>query len=276
MPELPEVETVRSQVAPHVEGRTITAAWARLERITKPSVGQLVEGTTGRRITAARRHGKQLYFVLDDASCLLVHLGMSGRLAVYHAAPPEPLPRHVHGVFALGQAWLVFTDPRTFGELRWEPDESFCAHLGQEPLAASFDPRAVVQAWRGRRVKLKAALLDQRVVAGVGNIYADEICWQARVHPEQRLCDLAARKLLEVAELIAPVLRRGVEARGATLRDGGYQDLFGVEGDYLPDAYGRTGEPCNRCSTPLVRGTLGSGKSARSYHCCPRCQRLRG
>ena len=126
---------------------------------------------------------------------------------------------------------------------------------------------------RYKATPIKAALLDQRLVAGLGNIYADEVCWLARVHPAKRACDISLARLKAVVAQVRPVLQRGVDARGATLKDGGYQDIFGEEGDYYPYAYGNTGEPCQRCQSLIQRGVLGPGKSARSYHFCPRCQR---
>ena len=275
MPELPEVETLRRQVEPYVTGRVIVRSWARLERITRPSVHAFVTSTQGRGVNAVRRHGKQLFLELDHGGCLLIHLGMSGRLAVAPSAPLPDQSRHVHGFWELDTgAALVFTDPRTFGELRFEADASFTARMGADPTLPGFEVERVVRAWRGRRVRVKAALLDQRVVAGVGNIYADEVCWLAGIHPEERLDALSDGELRALVEHVAPTLLRGISARGATLKDGGYQDLFGVEGAFIPDAYGRTGDPCRRCGVLIVRGTLGAGKSARAYHACPGCQRL--
>ncbi len=274
MPELPEVETVRRQLAPEVVGERIVAAWARLERITQPSVHELVARTEGRRILGAHRKGKQLYFSLEGGGFLLVHLGMSGRLSVEPARRGAARRPHVHGVFRFeSDRQLVFYDPRTFGVLAVEPDEAFLRRMGPDPTTAEFDPDDLVERMRGRSVRVKSALLDQRLVAGLGNIYADEVCFQAGVHPGRRLHAVSTRRLRTLVSHIRPVLERAIEARGATLKDGGYQDLFGDEGLYYPDAYGRTDEPCGRCGTAIRRGVLGSGKGARSYHYCPRCQR---
>jgi formamidopyrimidine-DNA glycosylase len=279
LPELPEAETIRRQLAPHIEGARIVASWARLPRITRPDVETFVARTQGQRIVAARRHGKQLYFPLEDGWNLLVHLGMTGRLQV---APPSAeragagadTDRHIHAVLDLdnGQR-LVFRDPRTFGALAVEPDLAFLERMGPEPLADDFDEAALARVLRARTSPLKSLLLNQGIVAGLGNIYADEVCFLAGVHPAKRAHRVPLKRLAAVVSHMAPVLRRAIEARGATLKDGGYQDLFGEEGIYHPHVYGRTGEPCTQCGSAIARGVLGAGKSARSYHFCPRCQR---
>jgi formamidopyrimidine-DNA glycosylase len=280
VPELPEVETVRRQLARQIVGDRIVHTWARLPRITKPSVREFVAETEGHKILDACRRGKQLYFPLDSGAYLLVHLGMTGRLFV--EAPtkkkfdPEALHKHIHAVLVLNDTRrLVFADPRTFGSLEVTEELKFLSKMGPEPLDDDFDGDAIVEKLAKRSVKIKAALLDQALVAGIGNIYADEICFLARVHPEQRANDISKAKLREIVGLIRPVLERAVAARGATLKDGGYQDTFGIHGEYHPHAYGRTGEPCENCGTAIQRGTLGPGKSARSYHFCPKCQPLK-
>ena len=272
MPELPEVETIRRQVAPWVVGRRIVTAWADVPRRVTPDLATLMREARGRRIIDACRHGKQLWFPLEGSWHLLVHLGMSGRLQVVVAGGEAS--RHLHARFTLddGQE-LQFTDPRTFGAVGVAPDLGFLAAVGPDPLTDAFDAEAVVEALRGRRTAVKAALLDQKMVAGLGNIYADEVCWLARVHPMQRADRIARARLRLLVSHVRPVLERAIVARGATLKDGGYQDLFGRAGEYFPYAYGTTGEPCQRCGRAMQRGTLGAGKSARSYHFCPRCQR---
>jgi formamidopyrimidine-DNA glycosylase len=154
-------------------------------------------------------------------------------------------------------------------------DLPFLTTMGPEPLDADFDEAALVARLASRTVKIKAALLDQKLVAGLGNIYADEVCFLARVHPAQRACDVSKAKLKALVGAIRPVLERAIAARGATLKDGGYQDTFGQFGEYRPLAYGQTGMPCSRCGTPLQRGVLGEGRSGRSYHFCPHCQPLK-
>jgi formamidopyrimidine-DNA glycosylase len=282
VPELPEAETVRRQLEPQIVGKKIIAAWARLPRRTFPSIAEFIENTHGTRIVAAKRRGKQIYFPLDNELHLLVHLGMTGRLHVAQEPEyshgkeidPEGVPKHVHALLRLeDKSHLVFTDPRTFGAVGVSRELPFLQTMGPEPLDEDFDEAALVEKLSKRIVKIKAAILDQKLVAGLGNIYADEVCFLAGVHPETRACDVSLRKLKALVAQMKPVLEKAIAARGATLKDGGYQDTFGAFGEFIPAAYGRTGEPCLNCGALIQRGVLGPGKSARSYHFCPRCQK---
>jgi len=280
MPELPEAETVRRQLEPQIVGARITATWARLPRITQPSIAEFIETTVGQRILDARRRGKQLYFPLENGASLLVHLGMTGRLHVEditaHELSEEHLHKHIHAVLRLDNGrQLIFTDPRTFGALGVARELAFLKTMGPEPLDEDFDERALARKLATRATKIKAAILDQSLVAGLGNIYADEVCFLARVHPEQRACDVSPAKLRLLVSHMRPVLERAIAARGATLKDKGYQDTFGEYGEYYPHAYGNTGLPCGTCGAIIQRGVLGPGRSARSYHFCPKCQRLK-
>ena len=278
MPELPEVETVRRQLEPQIVGRRIVQSWARLPRITQPSIDAFVAGTQNQTIQAARRRGKQLYFPLESGANLLIHLGMTGRLHVEDAAHPfdeAQIHKHIHAVLRLDNGrQLVFTDPRTFGALAVSADTAFLNAYGPEPLDDDFDEEAMARSLARRIIKIKAALLDQKIVSGLGNIYADEVCFLARVHPETRACDVPPEKMKLIVSHMRPVLQRAIAARGATLKDGGYQDVFGEFGAYIPHVYGRTGDACAICQTPIQRGTLGPGRSARSYHFCPKCQKV--
>jgi len=279
MPELPEAETVRSQLEPRLVGRRVERAWSRLERLTSPDIATWTRELQGATIVAALRRGKQIYFPLSSGSNLLIHLGMTGRLHVEPDSPafdPSTVPRHVHAAVCLDNATrLIFTDPRTFGAVGVSRELPFLQAMGPEPLDQGFDEAALVARLRGRRTKIKAAILDQALVAGLGNIYADEVCFLAGVHPEQRACDVPVDKLQVLVSRMKPVLQAAIESRGATLKDKGYQDTNGSFGEYRPLAYGRKGEPCGSCGTSMQRGVLGPGKSARSYHFCPRCQPLR-
>ena len=276
MPELPEAETVRAQLEPQIVGQTITQSWARLPRITLPDIETFQAQTQNARIVAAKRRGKQIYFPLDNDWHLLVHLGMTGRLHVeadHDLFDSETLPKHVHGVLRLSnQTRLVFTDPRTFGKLGVSQDLPFLSKMGPEPLDEDFDLAAFVTRLHARKTKIKTALLDQILVAGLGNIYADEVCFLAGVHPATRACDIPLDVLQVLAGHMKPVLQRAIAARGATLKDGGYQDTFGQFGAFIPQAYGRTGDPCDICGTLIERGVLGASKTSRSYHFCPTCQ----
>jgi formamidopyrimidine-DNA glycosylase len=280
MPELPEAETVRAQLEPQLVGRRIESAWARLDRIAKPSAAAWAADLQGAYISGARRRGKQIYFPLDTGSHLLIHLGMTGRLHIESDVPsfdPDTAHKHVQAVVRLDNATrLVFTDPRTFGAVGASRELPFLSAMGPEPLDEDFDGAALAARLSGRKTKIKAAILDQALVAGLGNIYADEVCFLSGVHPEQRACDVPLEKLQVLVSHMKPVLEKAIAARGATLKDGGYQDTTGRFGEYRPLAYGRKGEPCHNCGASIQRGVLGPGKSARSYHFCPECQPLNG
>jgi formamidopyrimidine-DNA glycosylase len=279
VPELPEAETVRRQLAPQIVGKKILHSWARLPRRTFPSIGEFIENTRGATIVDARRRGKQIYFPLDNDLHLLVHLGMTGRL---HVAPREysfdveTLPKHVHALLQFeDESQLVFTDPRTFGAIGVARELPFLSAMGPEPLDEDFDHAALVRKLSTRHTKIKAAILDQKIVAGLGNIYADEVCFLARVHPATPANKVPMSKLRVLVAHMKPVLEKAIAARGATLKDGGYQDTFGDFGEFLPQVYGRTGKPCETCGKPIERGVLGASKTARSYHFCPKCQTLK-
>lgn len=289
MPELPEAETVRRQLEPQLVGQKIVSAWARLPRRTLPSIAEFIENTRGVRIVAAKRRGKQLYFPLDNELHLLVHLGMTGQLFIANGrlsitdltdlhspfAVGNSQAKHIHAVMELGSGdSLIFADPRTFGAIGIARELPFLDVMGPEPLDDDFDEAALVRKLQARSAKIKAALLDQKLVAGLGNIYADEVCFLARVHPAQPANEVPLKKLKVLVSQMRPVLERAIAARGATLKDKGYQDIFGNFGTFIPQVYGREGEPCESCGAPIVRGVLGASKTARSYHFCPRCQKL--
>jgi formamidopyrimidine-DNA glycosylase len=277
MPELPEVETVRRQLAPLVSGRRLVRTEAWLPRITLPSPQELIRRTEGRVVLGAERRGKQLYFPLEDGAALLIHLGMSGRLfeLMDDGAAERTLPAHTHASFSFQDGpRIVYVDPRTFGKLQVMPDLAFLESMGPDPLSDAFDPVSLAARMRTRRVRVKAALLDQHMVAGLGNIYADEVCFLAGVHPAARGCNVPTERLIELARHIRPTLHRAVEAGGVTLRDGMYRDLFGRAGTFFPAVYGQAGTPCPRCGTEIQAGKLGQGLHPRSYHYCPVCQVL--
>ncbi len=277
MPELPEAETVRAQLEPQIVGETIVQTWARLPRITAPDIEAFIQRTENQKIIAAKRRGKQIYFPLQSGDNLLVHLGMTGKLHVEPDADfdAESLPKHVHGVLRLsGGKRLIFTDPRTFGKLGVAIELPFLQTLGPEPLDDDFPAAQIVEKLSKRNSKIKTAILDQSLIAGLGNIYADEVCFQARVHPATPASSLSREKLAELVSYMRPTLERAIAARGATLKDGGYQDTFGQYGEFIPQMYGRTGDACDACGTLIQRGVLGASKTARSYHFCSVCQPL--
>lgn len=280
MPELPEVEVVRRGLEAGVVGRTVADV-----TVTHPrAVRRHVEGSVdfaarlrGRRITAARRRGKYLWLPLDSGQALTGHLGMSGQLLVVPGSSPPQKHLHVRLRFDDAQQpaarELRFVDQRTFGGLLVVPDGDpvppLLAHLARDPLDPAFDDEAFVAGLRRRRTGVKRALLDQTLVSGIGNIYADETLWRAQLHGE-RPTDLlprpAARRLLAHAR---DVLREAIAA-GGTSFDALYVSAEGVSGLFERelDAYGREGLPCRRCGAPIRREAFMN----RSSSSCPRCQ----
>jgi formamidopyrimidine-DNA glycosylase len=270
MPELPEVETVARSLRQPLVGRTFTGMTARWPRtIAHPTVDELARQIVGRRVVAVGRRGK--YVVVElDRGYLLIHLKMSGQLRVVPAG--EPPDEHTHTVFYLddGQQ-LHFRDVRKFGRVYLVDDaERVTAALGPEPLADEFSLDAFRRLLVRRSGRLKSLLLNQAFVAGLGNIYADEALFAARLHPLRRADSLASEEQLRLYESIRAVLSRAVAHRGTTLEDRGYTDAEGRAGGYQDQiaVYGRAGEPCPECQTPIERIVVGG----RSTHFCPRCQ----
>jgi len=266
MPELPEVETIRRELEPQIVGATIVDATSHESAKFRPA-----RDAVGGRFTASTRRGKYLLLGLHDDRELVIHLGMTGQL---HVDPPtssstDPYTR-ASWHFDDGRT-LVFRDVRRFGRIRVVPtgehaDITTLAALGPEPLGPDFTAEGLWQAMRGSKRRVKTQLLSQRPVAGVGNIYADEALWRARVYPAARTLTRSQAERLH--RTIIEVLQAGVDNGGTTLRD--YRTVAGDEGSnqhYL-DCYGRAGEPCPRCATALRSQVW----DARTTTFCPRCQ----
>jgi formamidopyrimidine-DNA glycosylase len=276
VPELPEVETVRRRLAPHLEGRTIVVARIDDYRPTAPEDREEVAAAlTGESVERLDRHGKELVIRLAAGGALVVHLRMTGNLLWLPPGPATDEPRFTRARLDLddGSA-VVFSDIRRFGTWRLVPEpveDWLTGRLGPDALGPFFTPAWLAGALADRRAPAKAVLLDQRVAAGVGNIYADESLWRARIHPRTpaRLVSRARARALHGA--VQDVLREGIEAQGASIRDfrtpdGGYgsaQERFAV--------YGRAGQPCERCGRPLERIVV----AQRTSTLCRRCQRER-
>jgi formamidopyrimidine-DNA glycosylase len=278
MPELPEVETIRRDLEKEVVGACVadvwvSPRWASLAHTQFPGHRAFRQRVVGRRIEQLQRRGKYLIFHLDSG-CLVFHLGMSGQLLMTQNAERKTRnAKHLHALFTFtdGRA-LRFVDPRTFGELRAVSEASEIAGLrqmGPEPLDPKFTWRQLAQTLQKKQVKVKAALLDQRVIAGVGNIYADEALFESGIHPERLCATLTHDEARRLHRAVKAVLRRAVQSRGTTLTDSRYRDAFGKEGGHRPQVYGRAGEPCVRCGATIQRGVL----SGRSFHFCPQCQK---
>jgi len=271
VPELPEVETVVRDLRPHLTGCRIRSVQAGARKLRKPWQPEWNPLLTGRQIQAVRRRGKWILLDLDDDHILVIHLGMTGQLTVADAR--TDLVSHTHLVFDLeGTKQLRFRDIRRFGSATLfaapqEVDDFFTASgMGPEPF--DLKPAYWRQALAGTGRCLKAVLLDQRVVAGVGNIYADESLFQARLLPGWIGNKLDARAGDRLRRAIVTVLNRAIERRGSSIRD--YVGGSGLKGEFQNEfrVYGRTGQPCLRCRTTIQRLRL----AGRSTHFCPQCQ----
>lgn len=273
MPELPEVETIRGQLAGVLPGRSVVAIEVRWHKsLTGRGIGP--EALIGRPVTAVWRRGKVLGVDVDGGVSLLVHLRMTGQLLLARERDPaDPTPTRAVLVLDDGSR-LLFNDQRKFGRMVVLPtidvdDDPLLARMGPEPLEEGFDAdtfRAVLRRRPGLR--LKPVLLDQGAVAGIGNIYADEALWRAGLHPERRCGAVTRADAGALRDAIVEVLSAGVARGGSTMRD--YVDSRGDRGSYLEVAavYGRTGLPCRRCGTPIAKTTV----VGRGTHHCPTCQ----
>ncbi len=276
MPELPEVEVVRRGLERGVVGRTVeeaTVGHPRAVRRHGAGAADFCAALRGRTVTAACRRGKYLWLPLDSGDALTAHLGMSGQLLVLPADTPDQVHLRVRLTFRDGGRELRFVDQRTFGGLALDRGgaalPSTMTHVARDPLDPHFDDEAFVARLRSRRTGIKRALLDQTLVSGIGNIYADEALWRARLHggrPTELLPRPRARELLGH---VRDVLRASL-AQGGTSFDALYVSTDGVSGlfERSLDAYGREGLPCARCGTPLRREVFMN----RSSFSCPRCQ----
>ncbi len=272
MPELPEVETVRRGIEPHVLGRRIERVVVRESRLRWPVESGLAQQLIGRRIEGTQRRGKYLQLVLDNADRLLVHLGMSGRLFVLRAG--HALLKHDHVDIELDDgAMLRFNDPRRFGAvLLWragEPLHPLLAGMGPEPFSDTFDGEYLYALSRGRRAPVKTFIMDGGVVVGAGNIYAAESLFRAGIKPTRAAGDVSRPRYDRLAQAIREVLAAAIEQGGTTLRD--YAGADGAPGYFQQtlDVYGREGLPCHACGKPIRRIVIGQ----RSSFYCPHCQR---
>ena len=271
MPELPEVETIRRHLAPRLEGRRIARLRIHDARWCEPvAPAEVVAALQGRRIEALRRRGKYFDFALSNDVHLLWHLRMTGTL-LYDPAPRPPVVR-VDLQLDDGHA-LVFVDPRRFGtgQLAFGADglETFyAARLGVEPLGEEFTAERLRAIARGCRSPVKAMLLDQKRIAGVGNIYADEALFRARIHPLRPANRLNRSQAAALRDAVVDSLLAGIAAGGATIDD--YRDPNGARGAFQDEflVHRRAGEPCPRCGTPVVKLVA----AGRGTYACPRCQ----
>lgn len=276
MPELPEVETIRRDLEKEAVGRRIKSVEVSGNRSIRrhANKSQFISRLEGRKIDGVERRGKNLLLSLDE-DWLVIHLGMSGQLL--KAAPRDPLAKHTHVTISFTQGGqLRFIDPRTFGELYVVAK----AHLAEEcPELAElgFDPVEDVMSWDefgrrliNRRVKLKTLLMDQKFVAGIGNIYSDEILWAAGLRYDRGSETVSTQEVRRLYRSMGEVLQEAIKLRGSSLADEQYRDLYGNVGAFAAEhkVYGRDGQPCRRCRHIIERVKW----QGRSAFYCPGCQ----
>ena len=278
MPELPEVETIRRDLEKAIVGRRIKEVEVTgLRSIRRHETKELFTSRLeGRKIKGIERKGKFLLVWLDGGEVLVVHLGMSGQLLLAKSAK-EPLERHTHVVITFTKGGpLRYVDPRTFGELfvttggELERDVPELAHLGFDPLADVMSWNHFGELLHARRSKLKPLLMDQRFLAGVGNLYADEILWGAGLRHDRGSETLSSQEVRRLYRSMVETLHEAIKHRGSSLADEQYRDLFGDVGDFQSQhkVYDREGQPCRRCRSPIVRVKA----HGRSTFMCEQCQ----
>jgi formamidopyrimidine-DNA glycosylase len=276
MPELPEVETVRLGLHRYVTGRRV----AQVEVLHPRAVRRHVAGgpdfaaaLVGRTVSAVRRRGKYLWFALDSGDAVVGHLGMSGQMLLQEESAPAGPHLRVRFTFTDGGPQLRFVDQRTFGGLAISPGgadlPAEIAHIARDPFDPAFDPDQVVAAMLRRRTEVKRALLDQTLVSGVGNIYADESLWRAGLHGSRLVTQLTRPATHRLLGHVSDVMREAL-AEGGTSFDALYVNVNGESGYFSRElaVYGREGEPCRRCGAALRREPFMN----RSSYSCPRCQ----
>ncbi len=283
MPELPEVETVRRGLSPAMEGAVIEQADVNRPDLRWPFPDRMAQRLTGQRVDRLRRRSKYILADLSSGETLLIHLGMSGRMTVSgdplgQFAHTHPMPeKHDHVVFHMANgARITFNDPRRFGAMDLLPtataeDHKLLAVLGPEPLGNDFHEQHLVGAFKGKNTPVKSALLDQGIVAGLGNIYVCEALFRARVSPRRKAGQISAPRVAALVPIIRQVLQEAIEAGGSSLRD--FRQADGELGYFQHsfDVYGREGEACRTagCGSTIKRIT----QSGRSSFYCAQCQR---
>lgn len=272
MPELPEVETYRRDLEKLVVGKTVDAVAVSGHRTVRRHAPDVLTDTlTGARIASTNRRGKFLVLELESKKAVVIHLRMSGQLR-WLGSSDQPKLKHTHVVVGFSDDTEVhFVDPRTFGEW-WvsSPDLPELWHIGPDALVSSAQDWNLAERLARRKASIKSLLLNQQIIAGLGNIYVDEVLWRSGIRADRPGADLSAKELDRLSRAISGVLAAAVEARGSTLADRQYVDIFGEPGSYQNQhhVYARAAEPCHRCAGIIERVRLGG----RSSHFCPGCQ----
>lgn len=277
MPELPEVETVRSGLEKYVVGKRISAVQTFHARTVKPGSIAPLSSAVGSKIQAVKRRGKFLWLELDRDFTLVAHLGMSGQLLVQPST--APIQAHMRARMSLlsrlgrGRDEIRFIDQRTFGWLSLEEKNRgiprCVEHIAYDPFEAEFDINQVVAKIKSKKCAIKPAILNQEVLSGIGNIYADEALWRAKIHPEVICEDLSEAEIKKVITSAISVMKSAIKA-GGTSFDQQYKNVNGESGYFSRSlkVYGREGEKCSRCGSTIHRIAFAN----RSSHFCPRCQ----
>ena len=277
MPELPEVETVRSGLEKYVVGKRISAVQTFHARTVKPGSIAPLSSAVGSKIQAVKRRGKFLWLELDRDFTLVAHLGMSGQLLVQPST--APIQAHMRARMSLlsrlgrGGDEIRFIDQRTFGWLSLEEQNRgiprCVEHIAYDPFEAEFDINQVVTKIKSKKCAIKPAILNQEVLSGIGNIYADEALWRAKIHPEVICEDLSEAEIKKVITSAISVMKSAIKA-GGTSFDQQYKNVNGESGYFSRSlkVYGREGEKCSRCGSTIHRIAFAN----RSSHFCPRCQ----
>ena len=275
MPELPEVETIRRSLEEKIKGKTLVGVEVFLEKMFKGTASEDPEaGINGRKINSIERRGKYLIIHLTGGMAMVIHLRMTGQLM--YCTPEQEKAKHTHVIFQLNdKCELRFADQRQFGKVQLIPEKeldtiSGLKTLGVEPLSTKFTREWFKKGLRNRRTKVKPLLLDQTFVAGIGNIYADEALFRAKVNPERVAATLSHREVSNLFIAIRDVLEEGIDNKGTSIKD--YVDGEGHQGNNQNNlkVYGRNGEPCIKCGKPVEKKVIGG----RSSHFCPKCQKL--
>ncbi len=281
MPELPEVEIVRRGLEPALVGKDFSAVIVNRRDLRAPIPQDFVSALQGQRVLQIRRRGKYILVFMDSGQGFILHLGMSGRISTYAPGEPYKAEKHDHVVFKMNDgAQIVYNDPRRFGmlyltnEQGWQAEKPFSA-MGAEPLGNNFNGPVLAQALEGRRTPVKVALLDQKVVAGVGNIYACEALYDAGIDPRRPACSINGQEAADLAGAIRGVLEKAIAAGGSTLRD--YQHTDGTLGYFQHSfsVYDREGDFCPACvNDKLEEGCISwIVQAGRSTFYCHRMQR---
>ena len=277
MPELPEVETVRRGLHTIITGFRIADAQSLHPRAMKSESIAPLASLNGAKITGTNRRGKFMWLTLNRPYVLTAHLGMSGQFLIHQ--PNRPKATHIRAQFQLKKALrnleLVFNDQRTFGWLSIEETTNniptSALHIAPDPFDPSFDIDATINNYLRRTIRIKTALLNQEIMSGVGNIYADETLWRAKIHPGTLTSNLTKKKITTIIETATTVMQEAIN-QGGTSFDDLYINVNGESGFFEQslNAYGQEGEPCPRCGTSIKRISFGQ----RSSHFCPKCQKI--